>query len=318
MMLARSAGLGRLLAPRLMMAAGAHGSALHSVASVAAQQPPQAQQPDFGGEVARLYGDFFVQLRPSWERHVEAVAQHVAPAPMTILDIASGPGQPAMLLAQRFPTATVLSTDLAPDMVAQAASSVAAAGLAGQVSCSTMDMQDMAAVGSGTCDVVTASYGLMFAPELPRALSEVHRVLRPGGYLVTTVWRTMPMMSLVGEVMAAVLGHAPPPPPINPMSLSEDIALDGPLAAAGLQLVAEESGSISFDLGTDPDRQWRLGTITVLPKLQELAEAGTHGDNVMEKARDAFIAATAGWKDPATGSVILPPATYRLVVCRKA
>ncbi len=38
-------------------------------------------------------------------------------------------------------------------------------------------------VRSGTVDVITTGYGLRNVPELPRALAELHRVLRPAGRL---------------------------------------------------------------------------------------------------------------------------------------
>jgi ubiquinone/menaquinone biosynthesis methyltransferase len=40
-------------------------------------------------------------------------------------------------------------------------------------------------IASGSCDIVTAGYGLRNVPELQGALAEVHRVLKPGGVFVS-------------------------------------------------------------------------------------------------------------------------------------
>lgn len=287
-------------------------TAVRALASSAtnAQAPPT-----FDGEVAKLYAKVFEQMSPIWERHVEAVKRHAGAPPERVLDIASGPGQPAAMLAQEFKKAEVMSTDFAPDMVAQASERMQKLGLK-NVTCEILDMQAMKNVASDSMDVCTVSFGYMFAPQLGKALSETHRVLRPGGIMTASVWLEFPVVPLAGRIMTDVLGHRPPPPPINPMSLSEREAFDVPLATAGLRIIGDEEGQIRFNFGSDPKVAWKLGCMPVLPKLLELRDAGTHGD-VLAKARSAFERETAGWTDPSTKEVVTPEAKYRLVVTRK-
>jgi ubiquinone/menaquinone biosynthesis C-methylase UbiE len=104
-----------------------------------------------------------------------------------VLDVAAGPGQPGLLIAERYKTASVEITDIAPDMVVQAAAGVAAAGHGDRVKCSVLDMNDMAHIDTASVDLVTVSFGLMFTSDLPRALSEIHRVLKPNGLLAASV-----------------------------------------------------------------------------------------------------------------------------------
>ena len=271
-----------------------------------------AADAQFDGEVSVLYGRFFEQLTPVWEHINAGIPKKEG---MQVLDIASGPGQPAALVARTRPDARVVSTDLAPDMVEQA---IANTSELSNVSCRVLDMQAMDGLSDGEFDVVTCSFGFMFAPDLPSALKETNRVLRAdGGTLHATVWQEMPIIPLMGRVMTTVLGAPPPPPPINPMSLAERPAFDGPLADAGFDITSDETGTIVFDLGSDPDFAWRLGTIPVLPTLKELDAAGQHGD-VFAKARSAFEAETRSWLDARSGRLLVPAATYRLVVARKA
>ena len=232
-----------------------------------------------------------------------------------VLDVASGPGQPAITIAQRMPMAQVTSTDVSPDMVAQASNNVKAAGVSDRVTCKVLDMQSMVDVGTGTVDVATVSFGLMFAPQLDLALAEIYRVLKPGGIMTATVWLEMPWRDLNRSVMKDVLGEEPPPPPIDPLSLSELAALDKPMSAAGFRTVDDETGDIFFDFGDDAEFAFKLGTIPFLPKLKELQEAGSHGD-VFAKARASFDAHTSDFVSQ-DGRMRLPGSTYRLVVASK-
>ncbi|XRB02451.1 ubiquinone/menaquinone biosynthesis C-methyltransferase UbiE [Pycnococcus provasolii] len=277
---------GRVVARALSSAAAAS-----SAASSASEQP---RQPQFDGEVAELYAKVFEQLRPSWCKHIAHVTRHAKVKKLSapkVLDVASGPGQPAITIAQRMPMAQVTSTDVSPDMVAQASNNVTAAGVSDRVTCKVLDMQSMVDVGTGTVDVATVSFGLMFAPQLDLALAEIYRVLKPGGIMTATVWLEMPWMDLNRSVMKDVLGEEPPPPPIDPLSLSELAALDKPMSAAGFRTVDDETGDIFFDFGDDAEFAFKLGTIPFLPKLKELQEAGSHGD-VFAKARASFDAHT--------------------------
>eukprot|EP00955_Chlamydomonas_euryale_P038840 351219-Chlamydomonas_euryale.AAC.10 len=276
-----------------------------------------AKPADFGGEVAALYETWFRQAAPSWETHVDALRRLSGGRdgwPAAILDVASGPGQPAMRLAEAFPSATVTATDVSPDMVAKARAHAAAVGVA--LTCRELDMQRMDGIVDGSVDAVSINYGLMFAADLPLALSEVKRVLAPGGVLTATVWTEMPVVPFVGRVMTRVLGRAPPPPPINPMSLAEPGSLDGPLAAAGFEVLDDRRCPLDFELPRgDEEAAWKLATIMVNATLREMHESGEHG-NVWGKAREAALAELQAWKT-ADGAYKVPTATYRLVVARK-
>lgn len=90
------------------------------------------------------------------------------------LDLACGTGDIAFELARR--GARPVGLDITPRMIALAR---AHAG-AGQVAWVVGDMSALP-VQSQSCDVVTTGYGLRNVPNLPRALAEIHRVLRAGG-----------------------------------------------------------------------------------------------------------------------------------------
>jgi demethylmenaquinone methyltransferase/2-methoxy-6-polyprenyl-1,4-benzoquinol methylase len=93
-----------------------------------------------------------------------------------VLDLACGTGDLAFRAAAA--GARVVGLDLAPPMIALARRKPAGARVGWTVG-------DMAAlpVRASTMDVITTAYGLPNVPDLPQALAEIHRVLRPDGRL---------------------------------------------------------------------------------------------------------------------------------------
>ncbi|MGN6574065.1 MAG: class I SAM-dependent methyltransferase [Nocardioides sp.] len=107
---------------------------------------------------------------------VESAARAIREAqPTSVLEVGCGGGQFAARLAAENPQARVVATDLSPRMAELAASRGVEAHVA-----------DVAALpfGDGTFDVVAALWMLYHVPDLDAGLSELRRVLRPGGLLV--------------------------------------------------------------------------------------------------------------------------------------
>jgi len=169
------------------------------------------------------------QVAPAWERHRErlfegqrAVSEWlvdaIAPSPGDdVLELSAGPGETGFLIAERVaPSGRVVSTDLAPGMVAAVRRGVQARGLV-NVECRVMDAQQMD-LPDVSVDAVLSRFGLMLMPEPSRALAEAHRVLRPGGRMAFAVWgppERNPWIVVLGMTLMQ-LGHAPPGDPFAP------------------------------------------------------------------------------------------------------
>ena len=111
----------------------------------------------------------------SWKRElVNSLPQLARPV---CVDLASGTGDVALLLASRFPDATVTGIDLTAEMVALAERR----NRFDRVSFACGDMMQTG-FATGSVDLVTGSYALRNAPELGAGLREVHRILKPGGH----------------------------------------------------------------------------------------------------------------------------------------
>jgi SAM-dependent methyltransferase len=125
-----------------------------------------------------------------------------------VLDVAAGAGGQAIAAARRVgPSGGVLATDISPAILACAADAVRAAGLA-NVETREMDGEALD-FDDGTFDAVISRVGLIYFPDQQRALSEIHRVLRPGGRLSAIVYSTgerNPFFSIPVTIIRRIAG----------------------------------------------------------------------------------------------------------------
>lgn len=100
----------------------------------------------------------------------------------TVIDLGCGPGHTAMACARR--AGRVIGIDVTPEMV------VAATALANQRSMANVEFRtgnvEALPFVSGSVDVVTSRVSAHHYADVPRALSEAFRVLRPGGRLLVS------------------------------------------------------------------------------------------------------------------------------------
>ena len=118
----------------------------------------------------------------AWVRHATELLLDLAQVGTggRVLDIAAGDGDQSVLAAARVgPTGFVLATDIAPNLAALAAQTAREKGLE-NLDARVMDAENLS-VDDEAFDVVICRLGLFFLPDLPRALSEIRRALKPGG-----------------------------------------------------------------------------------------------------------------------------------------
>ncbi len=127
-----------------------------------------------------------------------AIVSAVAAAhPSRVLEVGCGWGELARRIADEV-GAEVSATDLSPHMVELAR----AAGIAATVE----DVQQLS-FADGTFDVVVAAWMLYHVPDRDRAVSEIVRVLRPGGRLVATtnsIFHLQELRELVGSGRSSI------------------------------------------------------------------------------------------------------------------
>ncbi len=177
-----------------------------------------------------------------------------------VLDLASGPGEPALTLARLVgPDGHVVATDIAPAMIAAAREQAVAHGLM-NISFAVADAQRLPFVPA-SFDVVTCRFGIAHVPDYRQALAEIRRVLKTGGRAAFVVWGPRdrnPYFTLVDEVLAPY----PAPAPAatrgpGPFTFAEAGSLRRALVAAGFGDVDEEARQVTLTWPGSVDSAWQ-------------------------------------------------------------
>lgn len=231
--------------------------------------------------VALVLGDSYHPGGRTLTRRL-ATAAAVKPG-SRVLDVASGPGTTALLLAQEF-GATVDGVDLAATSVERASAAASAAGVGDRVRFHLGDAEQLP-FSDGTFDVVISECAFCTFPDKATAAKELARVLAPGGRVGLTDVTVSPpglppeLAGLAGWV--ACLADA--------RSLEEYAEI---LAAAGLeQLVVER-----YDEALAAMVEQVRARITVLRSVTRRGGGldGIDVDRVLELSGQAAVAVQQG------------------------
>jgi ubiquinone/menaquinone biosynthesis C-methylase UbiE len=120
------------------------------------------------------------------------------------LDIASGTGNATIPAAER--GARMTGLDLTPKLVELARERAANEGV--EIDFVEGDAENLP-YDDDSFDRVISVFGVMFAPDQPRAAAEMMRVCRPGGRIGFCAWTPD---GLNGRMFRTIGGHMPPPP----------------------------------------------------------------------------------------------------------
>jgi len=158
------------------------------------------------------------------------------------LDAGSGPGSLGIALA-RASDLTVTLLDSSPEMLAVARNNIREAGLSGRLSLLAGDVHDIP-LPAGSVDLVVSRGSVFFWEDLPRAFSEIYRVLAPGGK--TYVGGGFGTAELRDAVLAAMAKENPDWKSFRDKNLGPENRkrIAGVLADLGLphRLISDDSG----------------------------------------------------------------------------
>ena len=104
-------------------------------------------------------------------------------SPAVILDLATGTGDLALMMARRLHPQQIVAGDISDNMMEIGREKVARAGLSGIISFEVQDCLSLS-LEDETFDLVTIAFGLRNLEDIPKGIAEMHRVLKPGGQLL--------------------------------------------------------------------------------------------------------------------------------------
>jgi len=153
-----------------------------------------------------------------------------------VLDVAAGAGGQTMAAARRVGSnGYVLATDIASDILDYAAQEAHRAGLS-NVETRVLDGENLD-VEPGTFDAVISRVGLIYFPDQHKALTDMHRALKPGGRVSAIVYSTADNNKFFSIPVSIIRRRAQLPPPLlgqpGPFSLGQPGALEDAYKKAG-------------------------------------------------------------------------------------
>jgi ubiquinone/menaquinone biosynthesis C-methylase UbiE len=191
---------------------------------------------------------------PFWEKHRESIRQMFAPVTQalveeahiahgqTVLDIATGPGEPALTIAALVGSkGKIFGIDPAPEMVDAARRAADQLGVRNaQFEVASADPLPFPA---DTFDAVVSRFGVMFFPSPVDGVREMLRVLKPGCKLALAVWHfadSNPFHYVLARVMERFVDSPPPAPDApDPFRFATPGKLRDVLAEAGAMAPSE-------------------------------------------------------------------------------
>jgi SAM-dependent methyltransferase len=204
---------------------------------------------------------------------------------VAVLDVACGTGVVALTAARV--GAKVSALDLSPALLEHARTNAKLANL--DVKFVEGDVESLPHADA-SFDVVLSQFGHMFAPRPEIAISEMLRVLKPGGRIAFSTW---PPDQFIGRMLALVAQYLPPPSGAAP-----------PSAWGDPNVVRERLGSRVTDLHFDRDlmlfpalsvQHYRAGMETTAAPVVALVAQLEGQPERIEKFRAKLEALCAGY-----------------------
>ena len=167
---------------------------------------------------------------------------------MWVLDVATGPGEPALTIARRVgPNGMVVGVDFSPVMLRRARARARACGVRNALF-REMDAERLA-LDKMTFDCVFCRFGLMLMPDAERALAEMRRVLVPGGRVAVAVWSAQNKVNTLGLVRRALErcdAFQPPPGAPDFFRFGKGGGIERALRAVGFRHVQSERLTVEW------------------------------------------------------------------------
>ena len=264
---------------------------------------------------------------PAWEKHREIIRGMFAPMTQalvedgqiggrqTVLDIATGPGEPALSIAELVgPQGRIVGIDPSREMVEAARREAARRGL--MIAQFEVADADHLPFPADTFDAVVSRLGAMFFPSPVNAVSGMLRVLKPGRKLALAVWhfaeRNPFHFALSQVVDRYVRPPAPEPDAMDAFRFAPPGKLREVLSQAGVVAPAERLLRFDLQAPVSVEDFWAL-RLAMSDKLREKLATLTQ-----EQSAEVHRQALDALREYSTGQGMSFPAEVLIVSGTKA
>jgi len=220
---------------------------------------------------------------------------------MRFLDVAAGSG--ALSIPAARSGAQVLSVDISPVMVEQLTARARKEGLG--LEARVMDGHALE-LEDNTFDICGSQYGVMLFPDLPRGLSEMVRVTKPGGKVLLHAYGPPQEIEFLGFFMAAMQAAVPdfsglPTDPVPlPFQVADPEKLRRELIGAGLKEVKVETVTEELKFGTGKEMWDWVVNSNPIPRMI-IADLTSEQEGVVQRSLDDRLRERSG----GSGSAVL-------------
>jgi ubiquinone/menaquinone biosynthesis C-methylase UbiE len=192
----------------------------------------------------------------------------------SVLDVATGTGEPGLTAAGLVPEGSVTLTDISAGMLRVAGEKAQARGL-GNVRTMVSDAATLP-FDDGTFDAVVCRFGFMYFPDMSAALAEMVRVAKPGARISAAVWSRAAENPWASLVLGTIARHTELPLAVQDAPGSFRCAALGFMSRlfqdAGLRDVTERKVSTEL-VRESPESYWEFMTDIAATVTMGLATA---------------------------------------------
>lgn len=203
----------------------------------------------------------------------------------SVLDVATGTGEPGLSAAPLVGSGKVIGTDLAEEMVVIAKDKASVLGV-DNYEALTCDVSSLP-FDDSSFDAAICRHGVMFFPDTALCLGEIVRVLKPGGRLSLSAWGmpdANPWATTINGVVQQILSLTPPSADTPGIfRCAQPKTLTKLLDECGLSDIreVEVSGQLFFD---SPEHYWEFMTDVAAPIASALSGADEDARNQIKQS----------------------------------